>query len=109
MALLATQSCNRGAPLSATFAAAAAGGDTFAAGDDVYLHCKNAGASPVTVTVVTPGTEDGLAIADYTFTVPATTGDVEVGAFPVDLFGETASITYSGVTSLTIAVKNYNG
>ena len=59
----------------------------------------------MTVTVATPGQVDGLEIDDYTFTVAATTGVTEVGPFPVNLFGKTASITYSAVTSLTIAVK----
>lgn len=109
MALLTTQFCNRITPLTATFAAATAGGDSFSSGSDVYLHVKNGSGSVVTVTVATPGSVDGLAVADFTFTVPATTGDVEIGPFPEDLFGATAIVTYSAVTTVTIACKKYNG
>jgi len=106
MALLTPQSVSRAAPLtSKSFASCTSGGDTFSSGDDVYLEVKNASGSSVTCTVATPGKVDGLDIADYTFTVAATTGVTEVGPFPVDLFGKTATITYSAVTSLTIAVK----
>jgi len=106
MALLATQHVSRAAPLTnKSFANCAAGGDTFSSGDDVFLEVKNTDAAPVTVTVVTPGNVDGLAVADFTFTVAATTGLTEVGPFPSDEFGKTASITYSAVTALTIAVK----
>lgn len=108
MAQLVTQFVNRAVPLAnKTFAACSVGGDTFDAGDEVYLEVKNAGSSVVTCTVATPGEVDGIAEAGYPFTVAATTGLVEVGPFPPDLFGEVASITYSGVTTLTIAVKSY--
>jgi hypothetical protein len=107
MALLETQFVNRAVPLTTkTFVACATAGDTFAAGDEVYLEVKNGSGSSVTCTVVTPGNVDGIALADYTFTVAATTGVTEVGPFPSDLFGETATITYSAVTTLTIAVKS---
>jgi len=108
MAQLVTQFVNRATPLSGkTFAACTSTGDTFDAGEEVYLEVKNAGSSVATVTVATPGTVEGIAESGYAFTVPITTGDVEVGPFPADLFGEIASITYSEVTSLTIAVKSY--
>src|SRR6185437_8170519 len=103
MALLATQFVSRAVPLSGrTFAACTAGGDTFATGDEVYLNVKNAGGSSQTVTVATPGNVEGIAESGFQFSVPATTGDVLVGPFPSRLFGVTAAITYSAVTSLTI-------
>ncbi len=105
MAALTTQSVSRAVPLSGrTYASCTAGGDTFSSGDEVYLNVKNAGGSPQTVTVATPGTVEGIAESGFGFSVPATTGDVLVGPFPVHLFGVTASITYTAVTSLTIAV-----
>ena len=107
MALLTTQVVSLSG-LTRTFSAASGGGDTFVPGDGVCLQVKNAGGSPVTVTVVTPNTVGGLAIADSVSTVPATTGDVLIGPFsrenfarPSDGLGE---ITYSGVTSVTVAV-----
>jgi len=107
MATLTKQTITR-TGLGPTYAAAAGGGDKFAPGDDTFLHVKNASGAPITVTVVTPGSVEGQAIADLTVSVPATTGDRMIGPFPLALFANSAdsnlaSITYSGVTSLTIA------
>jgi len=108
MAQLVTQIVNRAVPLTnKTFAAATSTGDTFNAGDEVYLEVKNTGVAAVTCTVATPGNVDGIQESGYQFQVAATTGVTEVGPFPPDLFGEVASITYTAVTSLTIAVKSY--
>src|SRR5690348_7676360 len=105
MAALNTQFVSRAVPLTTrTFASCAAGGDTFATGDEVYLEVKNAGGSSQTVTVATPGNVEGIGESGFAFQVPATTGDVIVGPFPTRLFGVNASVTYSAVTSLTIAV-----
>ncbi len=107
MALLTTQPVNRTVPLTTkTFSACTSGGDTFNCGDEVYLEVKNASGSSVTVTVATPGLVEGITEGPYTFTVAATTGLTEVGPFPVHLFGQIGSITYSAVTSLTIACKS---
>jgi hypothetical protein len=108
MAQLDTQFVNRETPLSGkTFAECTSTGDQFSAGDDVYLEVKNTSGSAATCTVATPGSVDGIDLDDYEFTVPATTGDVEVGPFESDLFGAQAVITYSAVSDLTIAVKQY--
>lgn len=48
----------------------------------MFLHVKNTNAAIATITVETPGTVDGLAIAERTFTVPATTGDRMAGPWP---------------------------
>lgn len=40
-------------------------------GQNVVLHVKNGGGSGITVTIVTPGTVDGLAIADKAVSVGA--------------------------------------
>ncbi len=107
MALLATQKVVR-TGLAPTYAAAAAGGDTFTPGQAVMLHVKNASAGALTVTVVTPGTTSGQAIDDIIVSVPATTGDRMIGPLPGSLITNTATgvgnITYSGVTSLTVAI-----
>jgi hypothetical protein len=107
MALLPTQIVSRAVPLTTkTFAAATSTGDTFESGDEVYLEVKNGSGSPVTCTVATPGLVEGITEGPYTFPVAATTGVTEVGPFPGHLFGQVASITYSAVTSLTIAAKS---
>lgn len=107
MAALTTQAINR-AGLTPSFASATGGGDTFTPDSDTYLRIKNASGAPITVTVVTPRTDAvGNAVADNTITVPATTGDVIAGPWPAEIYADpataVASITYSGVTSLTIA------
>ncbi|MFF9639387.1 hypothetical protein ACF1D2_33010 [Streptomyces bacillaris] len=92
------------ADLAAEATAAAGGGDTAPVGPGYFLAVFNGDASPHTATVVTPGTVRGHAIADATLTVAA--GDV--GIIPLtNLFrGATgrASITYDGVTDVTVAV-----
>jgi hypothetical protein len=86
-----------------TYAAASAGGDTVPAGERTWIHVKNAGGSPITVTVTTPGTVSGLAIADVSVSVPATTGERLIGPLPSNLFGDQVAVSYSGVTTVTIA------
>lgn len=105
MAALATQVVTRdGTGLNPTYAAAAGGGDTVKPGDRVFLHVKNGHSSPQTVTVATPGNVAGLAIADLAIAVP-NAGERMIG--PIDgnfrAANGLAAITYSGVTSLTIA------
>lgn len=94
--------------LAAVYAAAAAGGDTFNPDEDTFLHVKNGSAGALTVTVVTPGSAaGGLTIADSVTSVPAG-GERFIGPFPRGHFGRAsdgkADVTYSGVTSLTLAV-----
>ncbi len=107
MALLTTQTVSR-TGLAATYAAAAAGGDTFSPGQHTFLHIKNASAGAITVTVVTPGTTSGLAIADVAVSVPATTGDRMIGPLGGSLVADPATglgnITYSAATSVTVAI-----
>lgn len=76
---------------------------------NVFLHFKKSGAGACTVTVVTPATvSGGLAVADPTYTVPATTGDVMVGPFPPETFNDPTTgklqFTLSEITGLTVAV-----
>jgi hypothetical protein len=88
------------------FAAAAGGGDKVAPNDRGYLHYKNGSGSTITVTVVVPGnTRYGQANPDVAVAIPAG-ADRLIGPFPADLADPTdglVAITYSGVTSLTVA------
>lgn len=107
MADLTTQAINR-AGIGPTYAAAAGGGDKFIPGKDVFLHAKNGSGGALTVTIVTPKTVSGEAIEDRAVSVPAG-AERMIGPFPKSLFANPAdsgkaAITYSGVTSLTIAV-----
>jgi hypothetical protein len=106
MATLTTQSVTR-AGLAQTFAAAAGGGDSFTPDKDTWIEVVNGGGSPITVTIVTPGTSYGLALADAGGSV--TNGTTrKFGPFPAEAFADPtdglADITYSGVTSVTVGV-----
>ncbi|MDD5302030.1 MAG: hypothetical protein PHS14_02890 [Elusimicrobia bacterium] len=73
----------------------------------VFLHFKKTGAGACTVTIVTPNTANGLAIADQTVTVPATTGDQFVGPLPPSLFNDSSSdvsFSISDTVGLSFAV-----
>ncbi|WP_432124061.1 hypothetical protein [Streptomyces sp. C10-9-1] len=87
------------------FASAAGGGDDCQTGTGVLLMVRNGDSSSHTVTLVTPGTVNGLAIADRP--VPVAAG--AVAAIPVtsdyrDPSTGRASITYDDVTSVDVAV-----
>ena len=108
MAVLAVQTIDRaGDGLTPAFAAAAGGGDEFANDGTCFVVVKNGGGSPVTVTAVTPQTVSGLAVADLTVTVPAA-GERWFGSLPQQSFNNPAngraSLTYSGVASVTVGV-----
>jgi hypothetical protein len=73
----------------------------------IFLHFKKTGAGAATITITTPNTVDGLALADRTVNVPATTGDVCVGPFPRADYNDSQgriSFTASEATGLTCAV-----
>lgn len=71
-----------------------------------FLHVKKTGSGACTVTVTTPRLVDGLALAEHTFIVPATTGDMVAGPFPPDSFNDAVGdlrITCSEITGLSMA------
>lgn len=93
--------------ITPTFAAATGGGDTVTPDERAFLRVKNASGGAITTTVVVPGTTYGQANPDVAVNIPATTGDVLIGPLVPALADPTTgliSITYSGVTSLTVAV-----
>lgn len=103
MALIAPQSIPI-TGLEATYAACTVGGDTVAPNERGFLHVKNGHSSPQTVTIVVPGTRFGQANPDVAVVV--TNGEERmIGPLSRELKGTDGliSITYSGVTSLTIA------
>jgi hypothetical protein len=106
MALLSTQAIAL-AGLNPAYAACAGGGDEFVPNRRTFIHVKNGHSSPQSVTVVTPRTQRGLAIADVVVSVP-NAGERMIGPFNAEEFGDPvdgrADISYSGVTNLTIAV-----
>ncbi|MFJ2002178.1 hypothetical protein [Streptomyces chartreusis] len=92
------------ADMAAQAVAAAGGGDTAPVGPNRFLYVNNGDASSKTVTVATPGTVKGLAVAEATLVVAA--GDHGILPLNDDVYrGPTgrAAITYSAVTSVTVA------
>lgn len=95
-----------GLQLDAQLVAATSGGDDCQAGEGIFLAVKNADAASHTVTLAVPATVDGdLTISSRAVTVAA--GKIEL--IPVtDRYRNTstgrASITYDGVTTVSVAV-----
>lgn len=80
---------------------------TFTNDGRTILHFKKTGAGNATVTVTVTGTSQGLAVANLTVTVPATTGDVFTGPFPTSLFNDTSnnvSFTVSDTVGLSFEI-----
>lgn len=99
--------------LDATYNSAASGGDTFANNNvragRVFLHVKNADASSKTVTVtpeITSTTVPGFgSVTKAAIAVAIPAGeDRFIGPLPLTAFGAAPAITYSAVTSVTVAV-----
>lgn len=105
MALLAIQNASGLDGATVTPVTAAGGGDTMVGGSARFLYVNNGGGSPITVTLVTPETVEGsLAVADRAITV--TNGTFRIIPVPSRYNNPStgvASITYSGVTSVTVA------
>ncbi len=107
MATLAAQSISRSG-LEPVPVAAAGGGDKFTPSDRTFVTVANGSGGDITVTVVSVTTVIGLAVAD-SVTVVTAGESRDIGPFPHEHFAAAsdglAAITYSGVTSLTVAVK----
>lgn len=108
MATLNKQEIGR-AGLTPAYVAASVGGDRFMPGARTFLHVKNAGGSSVTVTVAAPSKVDSdIALASVAVAVP-NGSERMIGPFPPQFFTQQdgtgqAAVTYTGVTSVTVAV-----
>jgi hypothetical protein len=105
MALLARQDASALAGALITPVSAAGGGDTMVGAQGVHLYVNNGGGAPITVTLVTPEVVEGsLAVTDRTVSV--TNGTWKLIPVPSRYNDSTtglASITYSAVTTVTVA------
>ena len=88
-----------------TYAAAAGGGDTFVNDGRTYLHVKNGGGSPITVTINSQ--ENCNYGSDHNIAVIVANGSEKIiGFFSKKRFNNTGGaveVTYSGVTTVTVA------
>jgi hypothetical protein len=105
MATLTTQAIAL-AGLNPTYAAAAGGGDKCEVGDRLFLHVKNGGGSPITVTLTATAVVRGQAVSNVTVSVPAS-GERMIGPLQSDLLQNATdglcAIGYSSATSVTVA------
>lgn len=85
----------------------ATNGNKFFANRNTLLRVKNSNAAPRTVTVHVTRTLEGQTVADDTFVVGATTGEVVYTGF-TDIFSQNATgevwIEFSAVTNVTVQV-----
>jgi len=92
--------------MAPTYAAAAAGGDTFLNDGRTMLHIKNTGAQITATVTQLVKCSDGF-LHSVAKVVPATTGDVMFGTFIPQEFNDvngSCAITYTAVTGVTVAV-----
>jgi hypothetical protein len=108
LATLSTQVINRAGTV-VTPVAAAGGGDAMAVGSGMMLQVVNGGGSPITVTLNIPSArtfEPNVAITSPAISVTNATTKW-IGPIDAQTFADTVtgllSITYSGVTSVTVA------
>jgi hypothetical protein len=106
MAALSTQNVNR-TGITLSFASCAGGGDTFTPGSQTMLYVKNGGGTSQTVTVAASQILMGdIAIPNLTMAVSGSS-EKTFGPFPASVYASstgTTAISYTAVTSLTIAV-----
>lgn len=105
MATLTTQSVTT-AGLAATYSTpTATTGDRFLPAAGTFIHIKNGNASSCTITLTTPFTMDGLALADRVITVPGTTE--RFIAVPDTLYRSSDGLgdfVVAPITTVTVAV-----
>lgn len=104
MAVINAQSAPVANGLEVVFSNAAALGDEVPVGNGRILIVKNGDASAKTVTVATPGTVKGLDIAEASKAITA--GGIWVLPLADEFRNSVgrATVTYSAVTSVTLAV-----
>lgn len=108
MAALTTQTLGYPSPLAPTYAAAAGGGDTVKAGDNVRLFVKNGGGSPINVTIPRYPATDAEGVVETALVVAVANGAERwIGPLYGSRFTNPATgnveIAYSAVTSVTVA------
>lgn len=93
--------------LTHTFAAVdAANGNEFANDGLMFLYVKNASGGSINATIGTPGTVDGLAVADLVVAVGAGVNKM-LGPFPAGIYNQAGGLVYvdwSAGASVTAAV-----
>lgn len=107
MATLSVQDINT-AGVTLSFAAAAGGGDQFSNDGKTLLYVKNGGGGSINVTIASQRACDQGATHNTVVAV-ANGSEKTIGPFPPERYNDAsgnAQVTYSGVTSVTVAVAS---
>ncbi len=83
--------------LTAGYTSMEASGVAFANNGRTFMHLK-VGTGAATLTIITPNTVDGLAIADRTVTLPAST-ETFVGPFQPGVYNQTTDVVHVDVST----------
>jgi hypothetical protein len=78
----------------------------------MVLHFKKTGSGVCSASIQTPSFVGGLAVAELTVNVPATSGDILIGPFPPGIFNDGSKdvrVTFDDVVGLTIAAFEVAG
>lgn len=109
MAALTTQKPST-AGVALTYGSAAGGGDTFVNTGREFVHIKNQSGGTITVTISSGSNKCSFGVSNAAHDIThalLTMTDAMLGPFSKDQFNDASgnvNITYSGVTSLTLAV-----
>jgi len=106
MATLTVEDASDVDGVTPTFTSAAGGGDQALNDGKTMFYVKNGNVSPITVTFATTGKVQGLDIADTTLAVAASS-EAAISGLDPGIHNDSngmVQITYSEVTSVTIAV-----
>lgn len=79
-------------------------GNFYSNGTGMSFRISNGGAGSITLTVAIPGSIDGVAKADKTYTIPNDSKVYEFAPFPEEYYGDVVNLSYDVVTSVTVAV-----
>lgn len=90
-----------------TFVSANVDGNFYSNDNRSILVVNNAGVGATIVTITTPALVEGLAVADIATSIPA--GESKIfGPHSTELVGPTVNVSYSVVTSVTVALVTVN-
>jgi hypothetical protein len=103
---LADQPANASGLNPAYTAADLVNGNSYIPAVGRFLLVKNAGGSPVNLTLVTPGVVDGNAIADKVVSVPIGSVPIVIAPSRAEAYadGATGQVTFTSAAALSVAV-----
>lgn len=110
MATLTVLDIDLGGLVNPTLTAAAGGGDDFANDGRTMFYVNNGGGGGITVTFNDTGSAAPAEAKSFDPDVDVAVGAGElalIGPFPTNRFTSSCAVTYSGVTSVTVAPMRF--